>query len=240
MNTQPQPDPATEAETEMDRTNAEIVPSRPTGAATHPTMLIWPVVPRQIPSPEDGTEARAPSLEITLTRQSVGSETQHPWIDAREPASRAAPSEDLVMLHAPHSIAAQQFRALRYRVEQEPDAQIYTVISPRVDEGKSITAANLALALAEGGRVKVLLIDAALRSPSQANLFGLKPGPGLTSAIASHDGRNPGPVSVVQITQGLFILPAGPRAVSPHAVLASAAAARLLGSLRRAFRYIIV
>ena len=40
--------------------------------------------------------------------------------------------------------------------------------------------------------------------------------------------------------QSLYVLPAGPRVNQPHAVLASQAAAHILGDVRKAFRYLIV
>jgi Mrp family chromosome partitioning ATPase len=162
------------------------------------------------------------------------------WLQIHTPTHEGPPSPELILLSAPNCLASQQFRALRYRVEQEPDAQIIAVISPRRNEGKSVTAANLALALSEGGRVKVLLIDSALRHPAQSRLFGLRSDFGLTTAIAARRQDPRASVDVIGISQSLYLLPAGPRVGSAHAALASEPAAHLLGSLRRLFRYILI
>ena len=149
-------------------------------------------------------------------------------------------SPDLVLLSHPDGYAAGQFRTLRYRLEQEPDLQVIVVTSARDGEGKSVTAANLALALAEGGRMQVLLIDASLRSPAQHRLFGVNGDLGLTSVLAARQNDPSLPVDVIRITASLNLIPAGPAVASAHAALSSEAAAVLVGQLRREFRYIIV
>ena len=133
-----------------------------------------------------------------------------------------------------------QFRTLRYRLEQEPDLQVIVVTSARDGEGKSVTAANLALSLAEGGRIQVLLIDASLRNPAQHKLFGVNGDLGLTSVLAARQNDPSLPVDVIRITASLNLMPAGPAVASAHAALSSEAAAVLMGQLRREFRYIIV
>lgn len=149
-------------------------------------------------------------------------------------------SHDLVLLSHPDGFAAAQFRTLRYRLEQEPDLQVIVVTSARDGEGKSVTAANLALALAEGGRIQVLLIDASLRNPSQHKLFGVNGDLGLTSVLAARQNDPSMPVDVIRITASLNLMPSGPAVASAHAALSSEAAAVLMGQLRREFRYIIV
>jgi Mrp family chromosome partitioning ATPase len=163
-----------------------------------------------------------------------------PWIFAREQRSAARRSPELVMLQAPECVAAQQFRALRYKIEQLSAVQFIAVVSPRRGDGASVTAANLALAFAEGDRVRVLLIDVALRTPRQAELFGLASSPGLTGVLAARADNPYAPVELARIGRSLFVLPAGCAVGAPHAVLASEAAAGLLSGLRRAFRYIVV
>lgn len=149
-------------------------------------------------------------------------------------------SQDLVLLSHTDGFAAAQFRTLRYRLEQEPDLQVIVVTSAREGEGKSVTAANLALALAEGGRIQVLLIDASLRNPAQHKLFGVNGDLGLTSVLAARQNDPSLPVDVIRITGSLNLMPAGPAVQSAHAALSSEAAAVLMGQLRREFRYIIV
>jgi Mrp family chromosome partitioning ATPase len=159
-------------------------------------------------------------------------------INPAEHVDQASP--DLVLLSHSDGFAAAQFRTLRYRLEQEPDLQVIVVTSARDGDGKSVTAANLALALAEGGRIQVLLIDASLRNPAQHKLFGVNGDLGLTSVLAARQNDPSLPVDVIRITASLNLMPAGPAVASAHAALSSEAAAVLMGQLRREFRYIIV
>lgn len=149
-------------------------------------------------------------------------------------------SPDLVMLSHPDGYAAAQFRTLRHRIEQEPSLQVLVVASAREGDGRSVTAANLALALAEGGRVRVLLIDAALRNPRQHSLFGIRGDLGLTSVLAARSNDPTLPIDVIQISSSLRLLPAGPAVASAHAALSSEAAVVLMHQLRGLFNYIVV
>jgi polysaccharide biosynthesis transport protein len=64
--------------------------------------------------------------------------------------------------------------------EQQPKALMIT--SAAIDEGKSLTAANLAAVLAEAGR-RVILVDADLHRPSQMRLFKLPDSAGLSTLL---------------------------------------------------------
>jgi len=110
----------------------------------------------------------------------------------REPrhAFRRRLDQHLVSLTAPDSYEAEQYRKLRYVIEilhQESEGVVVGVCSPAAGDGKSLTAINLAGALAQDTDVRVLLIDADLRRESetlkQRLRFGRQLTPGLTDAI---------------------------------------------------------
>lgn len=86
------------------------------------------------------------------------------------------PHPDLVVLDAPGSAAAARFRALRHRMGERGDPRVVLVTSPAGGEGKSFTAANLALTLAELRRYRVLLVEGHVRRPALAARFGLARG----------------------------------------------------------------
>ena len=118
--------------------------------------------------------------------------------------------------------AAGPFRLLATNLAaltQDRPPRLLVVSSARPGEGKSTVAANLALALAESGQ-RVLLVDADLREPRQAELFGLRSTPGLSSI-----GRLPETklASVIQSTTApnLQVIPAGPESSDPSAQLLS-------------------
>jgi uncharacterized protein involved in exopolysaccharide biosynthesis len=81
----------------------------------------------------------------------------------------------LVLLRAPSSPAAASFRVLRHRLAQRcrERPNVILVTSATAEEGKTTCALNLALALSEGGRAKVLLLDAHFRRPAITRALGL-------------------------------------------------------------------
>jgi Mrp family chromosome partitioning ATPase/capsular polysaccharide biosynthesis protein len=92
---------------------------------------------------------------------------------------------DIAMLTDPGSRYAESIRMLRVRLalgttELQPRLIMVTSANPR--EGKSTTAANLAVALAQGGR-KVVLCDLDARRPTLDRLFKLPAQPGLTDVV---------------------------------------------------------
>lgn len=92
----------------------------------------------------------------------------------------------LVMLDAPAGAEAEGFRILRTNLDfanAAPRAQCIMVTSALEGEGKSQTAANLALAFARSGR-RVALVDLDLRRSSLHRLFGLRGDRGVAAVAA--------------------------------------------------------
>jgi receptor protein-tyrosine kinase len=154
----------------------------------------------------------------------------------------------LVSFVAPDSIEAEQYRGLRYVVEhmRKPDeagGTLVGVCSPVSGDGKSLTALNLAGALAQDPRARVLLVEVDLRRPSVTignHLALRKPhAQGLVDAIL--DPR----LALEQVTQylpefNLAVLPAGRCSSSPYEALKSAQLGELLAQARRRFDYVIL
>jgi len=87
----------------------------------------------------------------------------------------------LVMRDEPASVDAESYRVLRTNLELanlDAHAEAILMASAAEAEGKSETAANLALALARAGK-RVVLVDLDLRRPSIGKLFNLGPGRGI-------------------------------------------------------------
>jgi polysaccharide biosynthesis transport protein len=103
------------------------------------------------------------------------------------------------------------------------------------EEGKTTTAINLAVALAEAG-ARVILVDADLRRPSIANYMGLEGRVGLTTVLIGRADLD----DVVQPWQfsGLHVLPSGQIPPNPSELLGSPSMEKLLSDL--AERYDIV
>ena len=96
-------------------------------------------------------------------------------------------STSLITLLNPVSPAAEAYRQFRTNIQfSMPGRHIQSVLitSPGVSEGKSTTAANLAIAMAHSGR-NTLLIDGDLRLPKLHRKFGLPREPGLYELLTS-------------------------------------------------------
>lgn len=114
--------------------------------------------------------------------------------------------------------------------------QLVMVTSPEPGDGKTTTAANMAITMAISGR-SVLLVDADMRRPSGHELFGVKQSPGLADVLV--DGRAD---DIVQrtVVDGLFFLPAGVPSVPPTELLDSERMRALLDQARDRFDVVII
>lgn len=92
----------------------------------------------------------------------------------------------LFMLTAPDSAAAASFRVLRHRLIERLSGKVILVTSPRAAEGKTVCAANLALALGEAARARVALLETNFRNPSLARLLGFQPPVCLREQLERH------------------------------------------------------
>jgi len=134
----------------------------------------------------------------------------------------------LVVQHQPRSSAAESYRVLRTNIQfSEPDQKIKTLLlsSAAASEGKSVSTANLALAIAQMGQ-KTLLIDADLRRPTLHRLLHLEREPGLSDVLV---GLTPWREAVrVTAMEHLFVLPCGKTPPNPAELLGSAHMGQLL------------
>ena len=119
----------------------------------------------------------------------------------------------LPVLHQDVDERAAAFRALRRRLAEQGDPAVVLVTSAQEGEGKSTCAANLALAMAESGRQRVLLVEAHLRQPKLAEIFGFRPVSCLSVQLTEHREHRDAPWQTTEIQPtGLQVL-----AVSPDA-----------------------
>jgi capsular exopolysaccharide synthesis family protein len=152
--------------------------------------------------------------------------------------------DHLVSLVAPAAFEAEQYRALRYLVEQRhksADLSVIAVSSPAVGDGKTTTAINLAGALAQAPEARVLLVEADLRRPSIAQMLGFpdRGGPGLVTAILDPD------VTLDQVVRkrppfNLNVILAGQTPPSPYEILKLPRLGELLDEARQRYDYVIL
>lgn len=121
--------------------------------------------------------------------------TQHALPDDERPDRR------LVLMNEPDSERAAAFRVLRHHLLEAGRPQVIIVSSPVQGEGKTTTALNLALALAECGRAKVLLAETHVRRPQLASALKLVPPWCFAEQLAAHRHQPMLPWSLVDIPQ---------------------------------------
>lgn len=139
----------------------------------------------------------------------------------------------------PKSIAAESYRTLRTNLQYSSFDEEYKVIvvtSAEPGEGKSTTAGNLALSIAEGDK-KVVLIDCDLRKPSLHKKFEISNTAGLSDVIVGKES-----ISVVghRHNNNLTILTSGKIPPNPSEMLGSKSMKALLDALRKVFDYVIL
>jgi polysaccharide biosynthesis transport protein len=145
----------------------------------------------------------------------------------------------LIVQADPLSPRAESFRTLRTNLQfldTDRTRRMFVVTSSIESEGKSTTAANLAIALADGG-ARVLLVDADLRRPMVANYMGIEGAVGLTDLLIGRAELQ----DVVQRwgRKDLFILPAGSIPPNPSELLGSTAMLSTIEELGRVFDLVI-
>ncbi len=117
------------------------------------------------------------------------------------------------------------------------EKKILAISSANPNEGKSTTAANIAIAAAQGGS-RVLLIDADMRKSVQHKIFGLKNKKGLSSVISKQNKTE----ECIQrsVMQHLDVMTAGPTPPNPSELLSSEAAKSLFKELSAKYALIVV
>ena len=115
--------------------------------------------------------------------------------------------------------------------------RIIIVSSPSSNEGKSTTALNLSVTMADAGS-KVLLIDTDLRRPSVHRMLEISSMPGLTNIL----GGLTSPEEAIRHTKyaGLDVITAGPLPPNPAELLSSTYMEQLLSYVNEKYDYVFI
>ena len=152
-----------------------------------------------------------------------------------------SPNTQLVTLVSPESLGAEKFFLLAVRIKHLRKTRNFKrllITSTMAEEGKSLVAANLAVALARRKQQKVLLVEGDLRRPSQAQMFGLAKLQGLSEWLRSGTSRM---TTVYQLKEaGIWLIPAGTPQENPTELMQSRKLPDLLDQLNNWFDWIVI
>jgi non-specific protein-tyrosine kinase len=140
--------------------------------------------------------------------------------------------EKLIALQDPFSPAAEAYRIIQSNIEfMNIDQPIKSIVvtSPSSGEGKSITAANLGLIMAQAG-LKTIIVDADLRRPMQHHIFQLPNSKGLGELLHSPELEIRNKLRNTKM-ENLQIITSGELPSNPVGLLRSQRMQQLLASL---------
>jgi capsular exopolysaccharide synthesis family protein len=154
--------------------------------------------------------------------------------------AHASTQTELVTLSDARSGGAEAYRTLRTNLLFSAAVHALhriVITSPGPEEGKSTTAANLAIAFAQQGH-RVLLVDCDLRRARIHRIFDDSNLPGLTSVLVSGEDIS----NAIKPTRidGLMILPSGPLPPNPAELLGSPQMRALLDKLSETYELLIL
>jgi len=150
----------------------------------------------------------------------------------------------LTTINDPFSAVSEQYRKLKSTLvrmtSQESFRNLIMVASAVAGEGKSMTAVNLAISLAQELDLTVLLVDADLRRPSIHRYLEFEPALGLSDCLL--DGVDPVDAIINTNVGRLAIMPAGKDVVNPLELFNSRKMQDLLAEIKHRYndRYVII
>ena len=174
-----------------------------------------------------------PNMERVIRTDFRGQE--YVTIDNHECSTR------LISLLNPLSPIAEGYRRVRTNIQySHPDGEVRTIMitSAGPGEGKTVTALNLAITIAQAGR-RTLYIDADLRRPQGHRMMGLPREPGLVDLLFDALPDNIEQFAT-DLDSYLYIIPAGRDVPNPAEVLGSRKMKTFLERWKQEFDVILI
>lgn len=189
-----------------------------------------------------GTALLIEYLDDTVkTPEDVRDVTALPTLAGVVALNGSSPQRRLVAATSPRSPQAEAYRVLRTNLQfSSLDKPLHSLLisSPGPGEGKSTTAANLGIVMAQAGN-RVLLVDGDLRRPALHKLFQLPNGVGLTTALFQID--QPVDWCTQETDQpNLSVLTTGPIPPNPAELLGSERMRQFLQQLEETYDFLLI
>ena len=148
----------------------------------------------------------------------------------------------IVSFYDSKSSVAEQYRTLRTNIQainSKQPIKTIAIASSTHKEGKSITAINLAVSMAQDlNKKKVLLVDGDLRRASISRYLGIKPKVGLADLI--YNGTSVDDALLDIGIENLTVLPVGKIPNNPAELLGSVKMKNIISALRSKYDYVII
>ena len=154
--------------------------------------------------------------------------------------SKTNQSDELIIVSNPKSSTSEAYRGLRTGIlfstpDQSPCSILIT--SSGAGEGKTITCANLAIAMAQAG-TKVILLDCDMRKPRLHRMFGIRNEQGLSNILVGESEWRD--IRVSTNIPNLDFIPAGLISPNPAELVGSERMQNLLNELREEYGRIVI
>lgn len=184
-----------------------------------------------------------PALAVIPTIGSLNPRRILPTINALQKKNGNGHFSELLLNADARSPLAEAYRHLRTSVLLSAAGgapQTLLVTSSQPSEGKTTTAVNTALILAQTG-ANVLVVDADMRRPRMHSIFGIENQRGLSTILASRMSEDEmlDHIEPHEAT-GLYLLPAGAIPPNPAELIGSEEMCRLMAALKPNFTYIVI
>jgi receptor protein-tyrosine kinase len=180
------------------------------------------------------------ALDNTVKDRQTLEELTRVGIVGSIPLDKERRNKPAIAFDTDNSAIAEAFRKLRTNLQflaVDNPPRVIVVTSSMPNEGKSTTAINIALALAEAEH-NVVLVDGDMRRPMLDKYLDLVGSVGFSTVLSGRATLS----EVLQKTRfpGLTVLTAGTVPPNPSELLGSLAAKKVLAEMRAQFDYVIV
>jgi capsular exopolysaccharide synthesis family protein len=153
---------------------------------------------------------------------------------------KVSASSPLLPFDFEYGQAAEQYRIIRTKILQDPrKPRVLLISSGGSGDGKTVTAINIAGALALKAEGHVLLIDGDLRRSSMHSQLSLPLEPGLTDVLMDRCGLDDAILRAQQFPN-LHLLTAGMSVPNPGDLLDSSRWLALVEMVRTRFRFVVI
>jgi capsular exopolysaccharide synthesis family protein len=190
--------------------------------------------------PEGEAPAAPPLVGLAPEELPLRESPQEPAIEIDGEVRQEPLSEKLAVGTAGDPTTTEQYRRLAgrlYLAQAEHGTRVVMVTSAMPGEGKTLTATNVALTLAESYKRQVLLVDADLRRPWIHEMFKIPNLSGLNDGLRSEEDHK---IPLLRLTDHLSVLTAGRPDRDPMSVLSSDRMKRVLQEASTRFDWVII